>query len=113
MARPGPGPRTHQRRCFMVWTKMLSKTVLASALAGGFLLLSGPTIVQGDDYDSCHRNVEKWESRLDRDIDRHGIYSRQANHDREGPAAARQSCTRRYRDDRHGHSNYVPIVDWR
>jgi len=97
----------------MVWTKMLSKTVLASALAGGFLLLSGPTIVQADDYDSCHRNVEKWESRLDRDIDRHGIYSRQANHDREELAEARQSCGRRYGYDRHDHSDYDHYSDRR
>jgi hypothetical protein len=80
----------------MVWTKMLLKTALASGLAGGFLLLGGATTVRADDVDSCHRNVEKWESRLERDIDRHGVYSRQANHDRHELAEARESCEHRY-----------------
>ena len=76
----------------MVWTKMLLKTTLAFGLAGGFLLLGGATTVRADDVDSCHRNVEKWESRLERDIDRHGVYSHQANHDRHELAEARESC---------------------
>ena len=31
----------------MVWTKMLRKTAIASALAGGLLLLGGATTVAG------------------------------------------------------------------
>jgi hypothetical protein len=80
----------------MVWKKRLLNTVLASALAGGCLLLSGVTAVRAADFDSCRRNVEKWESRLDHDIDHHGVYSRQANHDRHELAEARENCERRY-----------------
>jgi hypothetical protein len=90
----------------MVWTKMLFRTALVSALAGGFLLLGGPTTIRADDYDSCHRNVEKWESRLDHDIDRHGVYSRQANHDRRELTEARENCERRYGSNRHDHSDF-------
>jgi hypothetical protein len=90
----------------MVWTKMLWKTTLAAALAGGFLLLGGATIAHADDNDSCHRNVEKWESRLDHDIDRHGVNSRQANHDRHELGEARESCERRSGYDRRNHNDH-------
>lgn len=80
----------------MVWTKMLRKMVLTSALASGFLLLGGATTSHANDYYSCHRNIENWESRLDRDIDCHGVYSRQANHDRHELAEAREDCEHRY-----------------
>jgi hypothetical protein len=88
----------------MVWTKMLRKTALASALAGGLLLLGGATTVRADDLNSCRRNVDKWEDRLDRDINRHGVYSSQANHDRHELAEARESCERRYGNN--GQRNY-------
>lgn len=95
----------------MVWTKMLWKAALAAALAGGFLLLGGATTARADNYDSCRRNVDKWEDRLERDIDRHGTYSRQANHDRHELGEARESCERHYggrdRDD------YNRERDWR
>jgi hypothetical protein len=80
----------------MVWTKMLWKAALASALAGGLLLSGGAPTVRAADFYSCRRNVEKWESRLDYDINRHGVYSRQANHDRHELAEARENCDRRY-----------------
>lgn len=88
----------------MVWTKMLIKTALASALAGGLLLMGGATTVRAADYDSCRRNVDKWEDRLERDIQRHGLYSRQANHDRHELGEARDSCERRYGNN--WHRNY-------
>jgi hypothetical protein len=80
----------------MVSTKIRLKTALASALASGFLLLGGAATVRADDIDSCRQNVEKWESRLERDIDHHGDYSRQANHDRHELAEARENCEHRY-----------------
>lgn len=80
----------------MVWTKILWKTALASALAGGLLLSSGATTVRAADFYSCRRNVERWESRLDFDINHHGVYSRQANHDRHELAEARENCDRHY-----------------
>jgi hypothetical protein len=80
----------------MVWTKLLWKMALTTALTGGFLLLGGVNLARAADQDSCRRNVEKWESRLERDIDRHGVCSRQANHDRHELAEARENCERRY-----------------
>lgn len=80
----------------MVWTKMILKSALASALAAGFLLIGGATAVRADDHDSCRRNVDKWEDKLERDIDQHGTYSRQANHDRHELAEARENCERHY-----------------
>jgi hypothetical protein len=80
----------------MVWTKMLLKTTLVSTFATGMLLLAGATTARADNFDSCRRNVDKWEDRLERDISRHGYYSRQANHDRHELGEARGSCERRY-----------------
>lgn len=90
----------------MVWTKRFLNTVLASALAGGFLLLSGATAVRADDDDSCHRNVDKWEDKLERDVHRYGYESRQANHDRHELAEARENCERRHDYDRRDHFDY-------
>jgi Ni/Co efflux regulator RcnB len=89
----------------MVWTKTLLKSTLAASLAGGLLLLGGAVAARGADYGSCRRNVEKWESRLDRDIDRHGVDSRHANHDRHELREAREKCER-YRDGYHEHYDY-------
>jgi outer membrane murein-binding lipoprotein Lpp len=97
----------------MVWTKMLWKTVLGSALVGGFLLLGGATAARADDYDSCRRNVDKWEDRLERDIDRHGAFSRQANHDRHELGEARESCEHRYGDRWRDHDDYNRYGDRR
>jgi hypothetical protein len=80
----------------MIWTKSLAKTIIASALAGGFLLFSGAGAVRAADFESCRRNVDKWESRLDHDIHYHGVYSRQANHDRHELTEARERCERQY-----------------
>ena len=79
----------------MVWMKTLGKTALA-VVAGGFLLFAGAPTVHAADYDSCRRNADKWEDRLERDIQRHGYDSRQANHDRHELAEARESCERHY-----------------
>jgi hypothetical protein len=80
----------------MVWTKMALKATLASALAGGFLLLGGATTARADSRDGCYRNVQKWESKLGRDANRYGFNSRQANHDRHELAETRESCEHRY-----------------
>jgi len=90
----------------MVWTKRFFKIVLPSTLAAGFLLLSSVPAVRASDYESCHRNIEKWESRLDHDINRHGVYSRQADHDRHELAEAREDCERRYGNGWHGNHDF-------
>lgn len=88
----------------MVWTKTLLKSALAASLAGGLLLFGGATRALAADAESCHRNVEKWESRLDRDIERHGNDSRHANHDRHELREAREKCER-YRSDNYNYNN--------
>jgi hypothetical protein len=90
----------------MVWTKTLKHTALASVLAGGILLLGGATTARADSFDSCRRNVDKWEDRLEHDIHRHGEYSRQANHDRHELGEARESCERRFGNHWSGRNDY-------
>jgi hypothetical protein len=68
--------------------------------------LGGATTARADDYDSCRRNVDKWESRLDHDIDHHGVNNRQANHDRHELSEARESCERRFGNRFRDHNDY-------
>src|SRR6202045_2832929 len=90
----------------MVGTKILLRTTLVSALIGGLMLVSITPKTLADDRDSCYRNVQKWEQKLDRDIDRHGVNSRQANHDRHELGEARESCQRRFGNDWRERYNY-------
>ena len=94
----------------MVWTKMLLRTTLVSTLAGGFLLFSGVTGARADNGDACYQKVQNWEQKLDRDIDRHGFNSRQANHDRHELGEQRDSCRRHFgnywRDRRDNNRDY-------
>ena len=90
----------------MVWTKTLIKAATVSVLAGGFLLLGGAATVRADDYDSCRRNVDKWEDKLERDVHRFGYDSRQANHDRHELGEARESCERRFGNNWHRNYDY-------
>ena len=69
----------------------------------GFMLFGGATNTRADSWDNCHRNVENWEQKLDRDIYRHGFNSRQANHDRHELGEARESCHRRFGNDLRNH----------
>ncbi len=84
----------------MVWTKLLPHATLVTALTGGLLLFCAAPLAHADDDDvaSCHRNVDKWQDRLEHDIDRHGVDSRQARHDRHELDEARDNCHKRYGD---------------
>ena|ERR1700730_12901970 len=90
----------------MVGTMMLLRTTLVSALVCGLMLFSITPKTLADDRDSCYRNVQNWEQKLDRDIDRHGFNSRQARHDRHELGEARESCQRRFGNDWREHYNY-------
>jgi hypothetical protein len=90
----------------MVGTKLLLRTTLVSALVGGFMLFSITPKTLANDRDSCHRNIQNWEQKLDRDIDRHGSNSRQARHDRHELGEERESCQRRLGNDWREHYNY-------
>ena len=92
----------------MVWTKMLIKTSLVTALTGGFMFFGNATNIRADDKESCYQNVQNLERKLERDVDRHGADSRQAKHDRHEMEEARDNCQRRYGDydrDREHHDN--------
>jgi hypothetical protein len=90
----------------MVGTKMLLRTTLVCTLVGGFMLFGNTAITRADARVSCYRNVHNWEQKLDRDVDRHGVNSRQANHDRHELGEARESCQRRFGNDAREHYNY-------
>jgi hypothetical protein len=92
----------------MLWTKILLRTTLVFTLAGGFIPFGSIANARPYDRDDCNRNVQNWEFRMNRDVNRHGYNSRQANYDRRELERARRSCQRqfgndwRYRDnDRH------------
>ena len=94
----------------MVWTKLLSRTALTAALAGGFLLLGVASVANAEDITACRRNIDKWEDRLERDINRHGFDSGQARHDRHELDEAHDHCHQRFgdrwRDDDHHDHDY-------
>jgi hypothetical protein len=90
----------------MVGTNMVLRTALVSTLVAGFMLFGNTPITRADDRDICYRNVHNWEQKLDRDIDRHGFKSRQANHDRHELGEARESCQRRFGNDWRERYNY-------
>jgi hypothetical protein len=87
----------------MVWTGTLSKVSLVASLAGGLLLLGAAPMAHADDDDvaTCRRNVDKWQDRLQHDIDRHGPDSKQATHDRHEMDEARENCRRRFGEKWH------------
>ena len=99
----------------MVWTRTLSRASLAAALAGGLLMFGiAAPIARADDDDvaACRRNVDKWQDRLQHDVDRHGADSKQANHDRHEMEEARDNCRRHFgdrwndRDEHHEDHDY-------
>lgn len=90
----------------MVWTKIFKKTVFAAVLSGGFLLLGGATTARADNMKSCHKNVDKWEDRLDHDIHRYGEYSKQVKHDRHEMDEARESCERKFGNHWRNHNDF-------
>jgi hypothetical protein len=83
----------------MVWTRILRKTSLVTALAGGLLLFSGVPNVHAIDRESCYQNVRNWERKLGRDVDLHGVRSWRARHDRHELDEARLDCRRRFGSD--------------
>jgi hypothetical protein len=86
----------------MVWTRTLSKVSLVASLAGSLLLFgAAPKAHADDDMEACRRNVDKWQDRLQHDIDRHGPDSKQATHDRHEMDEARENCHRRFGDKWH------------
>ena len=84
---------------------VFGKTALASAALGGLLFFAGAPTAKAANRDDCERRIARTEYKLDQAIDRHGYYSRQANHWRHERREAYEHCyrnrdryERRYRD---------------
>ena len=83
----------------MVWRNITGfakgwKTALLTAAFGGFLLFGAAGRAEAQDFYKCQRNIEKHEWKLQREINRHGFYSRQADHQRHELREARERCWR-------------------
>ena len=84
------------------------KVSLLTAALGGVLLLGGAASAQARERDrECRARLRGEESKLERDIERHGFFSRQAEHRREKIRGLREGCRfegrfnrRRDNDDR-------------
>jgi len=89
----------------MRWkTSLLGAALGGAVLLGGILLPSVPAQARDRD-DQCFRRIRNEESKLRRDIDRHGFFSRQAEHRREQIRGLRERCFletnhRHFRGDR-------------
>lgn len=80
----------------------IGKASLLAAVLSAFLLFGGATPAQAHDRDdNCSRRIHRAEEKLEREIYRHGYYSRQAQHQRHELQEERQRCYnhRRDRDD--------------
>jgi len=87
-----------QRRTILGSWKLLFG---AGVLAGGLALFAGVPSAQAED--ECRERMHHAERKLDEAIERHGYYSRQANHQRHELDEAREYCWkhgRRFRYDR-------------
>lgn len=83
----------------MVWRSTTGfakswKMALLTAAVGGFLLFGAAGRADAHDFDKCQRRIDKEEWKLQREINRHGFYSRQAEHQRHELREARERCWR-------------------
>ncbi len=90
--------------------KFRARTLLALAAFLGMLAFAGAPQASAEDYDRCQRRIAKADHRLHEAAERHGWYSRQADHARHELREARERCWReRHRwwdeDGRRWHSD--------
>ena len=62
------------------FTTMFGKAVLAAVALGGFLFFAGAPGAKANDWDDCNRRVANAEWRYHEAVERHGPYSRDAQH---------------------------------
>jgi len=80
-------------------TKVLSRVVLTTALAGGLFLAVGSPLNAEPDYGgACHDRLQNDKARIDRDAARHGNDSRQVNNDVNRMNSDRQWCRDHHSD---------------
>ena len=86
---------------------LLGRAALATAMLGGVLLFAGVSSAEAHDRENCRRRVQRAEWKLEVAIERHGYYSRQANHWRHDLREERERCWhergRRREDGRRRH----------
>jgi len=86
---------------------MKRNSMLLAIVLGALVMFGGAGTARAmgnDRDDSCYRKVREEERELDRAIERHGFYSRQADHERRDLERAREKCRfTRDRDDRDHH----------
>src|SRR5713226_6454734 len=70
----------------------LRTTALGAAMLLGGAMLPGATAQARDRDDRCFERIRNEERKLDRDIERHGRFSRQAEHDRRKIRELREGC---------------------
>jgi hypothetical protein len=69
------------------------KTMKLAIVLGALVMLGGAGTANADRRDdACYRNVQQQERELNRAIERHGFYSRQADHERRDVERAREKC---------------------
>lgn len=78
----------------------LGKLFVTSVLAGGLLLIAGPTrsLADKDWSNDCNQRLENARVKLDADIHRHGERSPQADRDRDRLENARAWCRDHHAD---------------
>jgi hypothetical protein len=80
-------------------TKIVSRAILTTALAGGlFFAVSAPISAEPDYSNACHQRLENDRARIDRDAARHGNGSRQVDGDVNRMNSDRQWCRDHHSD---------------
>lgn len=69
-----------------------------AAMLGALVMLGGAGAARAESRESCYRKIEKEQRDLNRAIDRHGRYSRQADHERRELERLRDRCERKFGD---------------
>ena len=80
-------------------TKILSRVILTTALAGGSFFAVGTPLSASPDYGgACSQRLQNDKARIDRDAARHGNDSRQVNNDVNRMNGDRQWCRDHHSD---------------
>lgn len=88
----------------MATQKFWRRTVMASALVGGLVLVFSGTARGDKDWkEDCRRRLEADRAKIDRDVSRHGEHSRQVENDVAKMDETRQWCRDHKADWDHDH----------
>lgn len=80
---------------------MKRNSITLAIVLGALVMFGGAGTAKADGRDdACYRNVHQQERELNRAIERHGFYSRQADHERRDVEKAREKCRILHERDR-------------